>query len=66
MKYFRVYAGYTKTRPPTKYDYIVEDDVKAKEVKEFFKSIYSWLDVYRIEEILETDVSEWALRLYKV
>lgn len=64
MKYFRVYAGYTKNRPPSKYDYVVDDHVKAKDVKQDFKSTYSWLDVYKVEEIREEELSKWALRLY--
>jgi len=64
MKYFRVYAGYTKNRPPTQYDYKADNDVKTTEVKKWFKSTYSWLDVYKVEEIQEQESSKWVLRLY--
>lgn len=63
MKYFRVYAGYAKSRPPSKYDYKVDDDIKIKEIKKWFESTYSWLDVYKVEEISEDEASKWALRI---
>lgn len=65
MKYFRVYAGYTKNRPPTHYDYWADNDAKATEVKRWFKSTYPWLDVYKVEEIKEQELSKFALRLYR-
>lgn len=51
-KYYRVTADYRPNNPkkPT-YDFCVKDNVTKKQMKEYFKSTFSWLKVYKIEEI---------------
>lgn len=51
-KYYRVTADYRPNNPkkPT-YDFCVKDDVTKKQMKEYFQSVFSWLKVYKVEEI---------------
>lgn len=64
MKCIRVLADYRKDHD-TKYDYLVDEDVKVKDAKEWFKKTYSWLDVRDCFEIPISDAI-CPLRLYKV
>ena len=53
-KYYRVTADYRPKNPnkPT-YDFCVKDNVTKKQMKEYFQSVFSWLKVYNVEEILK-------------
>lgn len=64
MKYFRITADYRPNNPnkPT-YDFICPDSTTRKEIKQYFITVYSWLTVYGAEEILQEDLSKWAIKL---
>lgn len=51
-KYYRVTADYRPNNPkkPT-YDFCVKNNVTKKQMKEYFQSTFSWLKVYKVEEI---------------
>ena len=51
-KYYRVTADYRPNNPkkPT-YDFCVKDNVTKKQMKEYFQNTFSWLKVYKVEEI---------------
>jgi ribosomal protein L23 len=55
-KYYRVTADYRPNNPkkPT-YDFCVKDNVSKKQMKEYFQSTFSWLKVYKVEEIEKED-----------
>lgn len=61
-KYYRVTADYRQNNPkkPT-YNFKVKDSVTKKQMKEYFEQAYSWLKVYEVKEIDESELSEWVI-----
>lgn len=61
-KYYRVTADYRPNNPkkPT-YDFKVKDSATKKQMKEYFEQVYSWLKVYEVKEIEESELSDWVI-----
>lgn len=61
-KYYRVTADYRPNNPkkPT-YDFKAKDSANKKQMKEYFQQTYSWLKVYEVEEINESELSDWVI-----
>lgn len=54
MRYYKVTADYrpnNKNKPT--YAFGVPDSITPRKMKALFNEVYSWLDVYRIEEMDE-------------
>lgn len=54
MRYYKVTAGYRpKNKNKPTYVFGVPDSITPRKMKTLFNTMYSWLDVYDVEEIYE-------------
>lgn len=58
FRYFRVYAHYNKHVRPEEYIVVGTNKTTASQARKWFRKTYSWLDVYKVEEIGEEEARE--------